>query len=75
LTVSVRVANARLKVVLFSLSCGASVRVAGKGLAGEHFCDAALRKEVEEVEEVEEAEDAQERPERTGNSGLDIGVL
>ena len=48
--------------------------MAGKGLAGEHFCDAALRKEVEEVEEVEEAEDAQERPERTGNSGLDIGV-
>jgi hypothetical protein len=28
------VANTRLKVVLFSFSCGRSVRVAGKGLTG-----------------------------------------
>jgi hypothetical protein len=35
LTKGVRVANARLKVVLFSASCGVPVRVAKKGVTGE----------------------------------------
>ena len=42
MTWSVRVANAGLKVVVLSCSCGELVRVAGKGLPDGIFCDAKV---------------------------------